>query len=304
MKKLLMLTAIFALLFQTVAASAATPDFSGAWELDKTKSVLPETMQIESMTLLVSQTTAELRVQTTAKRSPNGMGNGGGMGGMRGGAGNGAGGGMRGMGGGQTIVYSLDGKETSSDIGNDVTMGKETKTAKMSADGKLNLTVVRNLESQMGSMTMTTSDVWELLDGGKTLKITRSSQTPRGVFDSILYFTKASVRIGTTDATVKDSSGDATAARQINGGVLNGKAVTLAKPVYPPAARAVKAEGAVNVQVTIDEQGNIASASAVSGHPLLRQAAEEAARASKFAPTLLEGVPVRVTGIITYVFTP
>jgi TonB family protein len=66
----------------------------------------------------------------------------------------------------------------------------------------------------------------------------------------------------------------------------------------------VKASGAVNVQVTIDEQGNISSASAVSGHPLLRQAAEEAARNAKFAPTALQGVPVIVTGVIVYNFVP
>ena len=89
-----------------------------------------------------------------------------------------------------------------------------------------------------------------------------------------------------------------------DGGILNGKAKVLAKPVYPAAARAVKATGAVNVQVTIDEQGNVISASAVSGHPLLRQAAEKAARDSSFAPTVLNGEPVKVTGIIVFNFVP
>jgi TonB family protein len=91
-------------------------------------------------------------------------------------------------------------------------------------------------------------------------------------------------------------------AKPINGGVLNGKATSLAKPVYPSAARAVNAEGAVSVQVVIDEEGNIASATAISGHPLLRQSAEQAALQSKFAPTKLTGQPVRVSGIITYNF--
>lgn len=90
--------------------------------------------------------------------------------------------------------------------------------------------------------------------------------------------------------------------KQINGGVLNGKAISLQKPSYPSAAKAVKASGAVSVQVLIDEQGNVVSASAVSGHPLLRQAAEQAALASKFAPTTLSGQPVKVSGIITYNF--
>jgi len=90
----------------------------------------------------------------------------------------------------------------------------------------------------------------------------------------------------------------------VSGGVLNGKAVTLIKPEYPAAARAVRASGAVNVQVTIDEQGVVISAAAVSGHPLLRQAAENAARTSKFAPTTLEGQPIQITGIIVYNFLP
>ena len=54
----------------------------------------------------------------------------------------------------------------------------------------------------------------------------------------------------------------------------------------------------------IDEQGNVASATAVSGHPLLRQASEQAALASKFSPTTLSGQPVKVAGIIVYNFVP
>lgn len=91
--------------------------------------------------------------------------------------------------------------------------------------------------------------------------------------------------------------------KTVSGGVVNGKAVNLVKPPYPPAARAVRASGAVNVQVTIDESGNVISASAVSGHPLLKSAAESAARSSKFSPTTLSGQKVKVTGIIVYNFT-
>ncbi|HLM54612.1 MAG TPA: hypothetical protein VK422_00690 [Pyrinomonadaceae bacterium] len=43
-------------------------------------------------------------------------------------------------------------------------------------------------------------------------------------------------------------------------------------------------------------------AAAVSGHDLLRPAAEEAARKVKLSPTLLCGRPVKVSGIITYNF--
>lgn len=92
------------------------------------------------------------------------------------------------------------------------------------------------------------------------------------------------------------------APKTISGGVLNGKATSLPQPAYPPAAKAVRAGGTVTVQVKIDESGNVVSASAVSGHPLLKAAAESAARRAKFSPTQLSGQPVSVTGIITYNF--
>lgn len=88
----------------------------------------------------------------------------------------------------------------------------------------------------------------------------------------------------------------------VSDGVVNGKATNLVKPQYPPPAKAVRAGGKVDVQVLIDEKGNVVSAKAVSGHQLLRQAAEQAARASKFSPTLLSRVPVKVTGVIVYNF--
>ena len=73
-------------------------------------------------------------------------------------------------------------------------------------------------------------------------------------------------------------------------------------PAYPLSARAVGAYGAVRVQVSIDENGKVTSAKAVSGHPLLRDAAERSARNAKFSPTYLSKVPVKVTGIIVYHF--
>lgn len=88
----------------------------------------------------------------------------------------------------------------------------------------------------------------------------------------------------------------------ISGGVLNGKAISLPKPVYPKAAKQEMASGTVTVQITIDENGDVISANAISGHPLLQEACVAAAWRAKFTPTLLEGQPVKVTGIVTYNF--
>lgn len=90
----------------------------------------------------------------------------------------------------------------------------------------------------------------------------------------------------------------------VSAGVLNGRAVLLFQPVYPPAAKANNIGGSVNVQVLINESGKVVSANAVSGHDLLKQTAEKAALSSKFSPTKLNGQPVKVTGIIVYRFIP
>lgn len=156
--------------------------------------------------------------------------------------------------------------------------------------------------------------------GGNTESITVNTEdsTINLRLDEIQRITFAEVvRIGTRNADTTDlstnsdnyyrgsaNSEQSDAPKKISGGVLNGKAETLVTPEYPAAARAVRATGAVNVQVTIDEQGAIISAAAVSGHPLLRQAAEKAALASKFVPTTLQGQPVQIVGIIIYNFVP
>jgi TonB family protein len=88
----------------------------------------------------------------------------------------------------------------------------------------------------------------------------------------------------------------------ISGGILNRVAVSLPRPAYPAIARSARASGLVVVQVIIDEEGNVVSASAVSGHPLLRESAVEAARRARFTPVRLEGQPVKVSGTLSYNF--
>jgi TonB family protein len=90
----------------------------------------------------------------------------------------------------------------------------------------------------------------------------------------------------------------------ISGGVLNGKAISLPRPPYPAIARSARASGTVIVQVTVDEEGRVISARAVSGHPLLQAAAVQAAYGARFSPTQLSGQPVKVTGTLSYHFSP
>jgi TonB family protein len=89
----------------------------------------------------------------------------------------------------------------------------------------------------------------------------------------------------------------------VSGGVLQGKAIRKVQPPYPPIARAARVSGAVQVQVTISETGEVIEATVINGHPLLRDAALEAARQWMFQPTELSAVPVKVQGILTFNFT-
>ena len=84
--------------------------------------------------------------------------------------------------------------------------------------------------------------------------------------------------------------------------VLNGQATYLPKPIYSELAKRVRASGTVVVQVLIDEFGNVVSAQAVSGHPVLMPEAVRAARQAHFSATKLNDQPVKVSGTITYNF--
>jgi TonB family protein len=111
----------------------------------------------------------------------------------------------------------------------------------------------------------------------------------------------SSLRVKAPVVTILDTSTEPIQDLKMDG-VLNGRALALPPPAYPPIARAAHAFGTVIVQVLIDEEGNVIAARAAKGHPLLQAAAVAAARQARFSPTLLEGEPVRVTGVITYEF--
>ncbi len=88
----------------------------------------------------------------------------------------------------------------------------------------------------------------------------------------------------------------------VTSSVLASKAVNLPKPIYPTIAKQIRAQGPVNVQILIDEDGKVISAHAVKGNASLLGAAEDAARRARFTPTTLNGQPVKVQGVIIYNF--
>jgi protein TonB len=96
---------------------------------------------------------------------------------------------------------------------------------------------------------------------------------------------------------------DTTRPVRLTSTVLQGKAIERRTPNYPPLARQIHLSGSVSVEVMLTLDGHVETARAISGHPLLVTAAVEAARGWRFEPTLLNGTPVRVSGVIVFNFT-
>jgi TonB family protein len=137
---------------------------------------------------------------------------------------------------------------------------------------------------------------------GRSVRATRAAASrvagkPREVQDVI-----ADSADSMPNNTGEPSPRPATLKMPVSFGVLNGKAISKPMPPYPALAKAANVSGTVVVQVLIDEDGKVTEARAVSGHKLLRESAENAARNARFAPTQLSGKPVKVTGVITYTF--
>lgn len=85
-------------------------------------------------------------------------------------------------------------------------------------------------------------------------------------------------------------------------GIIDNKAVSKPAPEYPPLARVKGIASTIAVAVVVDPSGRVIAAEDISGHPLLREAAVEAAYQARFSPSKLTGVPLNVSGVLTYRF--
>lgn len=74
-------------------------------------------------------------------------------------------------------------------------------------------------------------------------------------------------------------------------------------PVYPAAARNMRSSGIVKVEVTVDENGDVAAVDKAVGPPLLQGAAKDAVKKWRFKPFVRDGQPVKATGFINFNFT-
>ena len=90
----------------------------------------------------------------------------------------------------------------------------------------------------------------------------------------------------------------------VQGGILNSKAIELPEPEYPEEAKRARAGGRVLVAVVVDETGKVISAEVEDGPIQFRRPALEAARKARFKPMLVDGHPVKVSGVLEYRFVP
>ena len=84
---------------------------------------------------------------------------------------------------------------------------------------------------------------------------------------------------------------------RVSGNVQAANLIRTVDPIYPELARSARIQGTVRFQVTIDDQGRIANAQLVSGHPLLVAAAQEALRQWLYKPTLLNVTVITVVDV-------
>jgi hypothetical protein len=178
MKRALTICGLFCALMIGVAAVSAQKgaNFAGTWELDKSKSQLSQRQadSIKSATWTVTQDDKQLTSEQKIERVEGGGGGGGGRG--------------RGFGmGSGALTVKLDGSETTTES----ERGKLTSKAKWLNDGKtLEITSVRSGEFQGNAFTSTTTEHWELADGGKTLKVHVKTESPRGAQESTYVLSK------------------------------------------------------------------------------------------------------------------
>lgn len=110
----------------------------------------------------------------------------------------------------------------------------------------------------------------------------------------------------TVEATMKTvaKNGDvSTAGGPLDVGSLIAYATKQQAPIYPPAARSMRATGIVKVEFTVNETGEVAEVQKTSGPTLLQTAAKDAIRKWKFKPFTRDGQPVKAIGFVNFNFS-
>jgi hypothetical protein len=91
------------------------------------------------------------------------------------------------MGGGQETTYKLDGSKSKVQRGGRFP-GEATVYLEKKDDGKIVLHSERELNMQGNTFTVKSTEKWELTNGGKTLNVNLTIESPRGTQEITLAF--------------------------------------------------------------------------------------------------------------------
>jgi TonB family protein len=94
------------------------------------------------------------------------------------------------------------------------------------------------------------------------------------------------------------------AVKRVSEEVLRAAAVNIPQPEFPIAAELAGHQQKVEVQVVVDEKGEVTSARATSPETLLNEAAEDAARKARFKAAKLSDNPAQIFSVISFEFSP
>jgi len=89
---------------------------------------------------------------------------------------------------------------------------------------------------------------------------------------------------------------------KVSQGVSQGLVIKRVQPKYPQAALASHTQGAVQIEATVNKDGNVVNPKVLSGDPMLAAAAIEAVRQWRYKPYYLDGEPVEIQTQITINF--
>jgi periplasmic protein TonB len=89
---------------------------------------------------------------------------------------------------------------------------------------------------------------------------------------------------------------------KISQGVSQGLLIKRVQPTYPPSALTMRIQGAVQLEATINKEGNITNLKTVKGDPVLARAASAAVKQWRYKPYYLDGAPVEIQTQITVNF--
>ncbi len=92
------------------------------------------------------------------------------------------------------------------------------------------------------------------------------------------------------------------ATARVSQGVSQGLLIKRVQPKYPPAALAVHAQGSVQIEATINKEGNVTNLHVLKGDAVLARAALDAVRQWRYKPYYLDGEPVEMQTQITVTF--